>query len=435
MNVWAVAILVALLLELSLGLAADWLNLRALTSTVPAELRDLYDPERYRRAQAYARARTRFGIVTSVVDLALLLGFWFAGGFDGLDQAVRALELGPVATGLIFFAALGLAHQLLRLPVRWWSTFVIEARFGFNRTSPRTFWADAAKGALLAALVGAPLLAAILWIFDRAGSHAWLYCWGASTLFLVGLQYVGPTWIMPLFNRFEPLAEGELKEAILAYARAVRFPVEGVFLVDGSRRSTKGNAFFTGFGRSRRIALFDTLVKQLGTRELVAVLAHEIGHAKRRHVVQGMGLAIAELGAVFFLLSLALESRGLFAAFFVAEPSLHAGLVLFGLALTPVELTLSIGLHALSRKHEREADEFAAQTTGSGEPLVSGLRRLSAESLSNLTPHPFYVLLHYSHPPLADRVRALARWTEATVTGAEGSTVAATDESRGAPAR
>ena len=169
MNVWAVAILVALLLELSLGLAADWLNLRALTSTVPAELRDLYDPERYRRAQAYARARTRFGIVTSVVDLALLLGFWFAGGFDGLDQAVRALELGPVATGLIFFAALGLAHQLLRLPVRWWSTFVIEARFGFNRTSPRTFWADAAKGALLAALVGAPLLAAILWIFELSG--------------------------------------------------------------------------------------------------------------------------------------------------------------------------------------------------------------------------------------------------------------------------
>ncbi|HYC21721.1 MAG TPA: M48 family metallopeptidase [Candidatus Bathyarchaeia archaeon] len=435
MNLWAAAIVAALLVELGLRLVADWLNLRALDSGVPVEFRDVYDPERYRRTQAYTRARTHFGIVTSVIDLAVLLAFWFAGGFGLLDRTLRALGLGPIATGLLFFAALGLGQQLVHLPARWWSTFVIEERFGFNRTSRRTFWADLARGALLAMVVGAPLLAAILWLFARAGAHAWLYCFLASTLFLVGLQYVAPTWILPLFNRFEPLAEGELKDAILSYARAVRFPVQGVFLIDGSRRSTKGNAFFTGFGRRRRIALFDTLVEQLGTSELVAVLAHEIGHAKRRHVLWGMAVAVAQLGVVFFLLSIALESRGLFAAFFVAEPSVHAGLVLFGLVLAPIELVLSIGLLALSRRHEREADEFAARTIGSGAPLASGLKRLSAESLSNLTPHPLHVLLHYSHPPLVARVRALAGATAAAATDAERSPGAARRESPGAQAR
>ena len=269
-----------------------------------------------------------------------------------------------------------------------------------------TFWADLGKGALLATLLGGPLLAAVLWLFLRAGSAAWLWCWAVSTVFVVGVQFVAPTWIMPLFNRFTPLADGPLRDALLGYARTVAFPLEDVFVIDGSRRSTKGNAFFTGFGRHKRVALFDTLVERLAPAELLAVVAHEIGHYKRHHVVTGMALAVLHMGAVFFLLSFVLASPGLFAAFSLDGPSVHAGLVLFGLLLTPVEVVLSVVLHALSRRHEHEADAFAAATTG-GEPLATGLMRLSADSLANLSPHPLVVALHHSHPPVLERVRTL----------------------------
>jgi STE24 endopeptidase len=224
----------------------------------------------------------------------------------------------------------------------------------------------------------------------------------------VGVELVAPTWILPLFNRFTPL-DGALRDTILAYARSVGFPLEGVFVIDGSRRSTKANAFFTGFGRRKRIALFDTLVETLQPDEVVAVVAHEVGHYKRRHVLQGTVLGIVHLGAMFFLLALLLPRRPLFEAFFVAEPSVWAGLVLFGLLATPVELVLSVLLHAWSRRNEYAADRFAAGTTGTGERLATALKRLSADSLSHLTPHPLYVALHYSHPPVLARIRALRR--------------------------
>jgi STE24 endopeptidase len=404
---WAAVVLAALVLQLALELAADVLNLRALAPDVPPSLRGLYDAERYRRAQEYTRSRIRFGMVAAVLDLALLVAFWFAGGFAALDVRARGLGGGPVGTGLVFVGLLAAGWALVHLPLRWWSTFVIEARFGFNRTTPATFWADVAKGLVLATLLGGPLLAAVLWLFVHAGGRAWVWGWLVATAFVVALQFVAPTWIMPLFNRFAPLGDGRLRDAILAYARAVGFPLEGVFVIDGSRRSTKANALFTGFGRHKRVALFDTLLQTLDPAELVAVVAHEVGHYQRRHIVQGMALAVLHLGAMLFLLARVLARPELYAAFFVAQPSVHAGLVLFALVLSPVELVLSVPLHALSRRNERAADAFAAATTGSGEPLARGLERLSADSLSNPTPHPLYVALHYSHPPLAERVRAL----------------------------
>ena len=407
MNPYAVIIVAALGLEFGLDLLADVLNLRALSPTLPPEFRHVYDPERYRRSQAYTRARTRFGIVTTAVNLALVLAFWLGGGFDRLDQALRALGLGSIATGLLFVGALGLARIAVNLPFRWWSTFVVEERFGFNRTTPATFWADLGKGLILAALLGGPLLVAILWLLERAGSRAWLWCWLASAMFVVGVEFVAPTWIMPLFNRFTPLADGTLRDALLAYARAVGFPLDGVFVIDGSRRSTKANAFFTGFGRRKRVALFDTLLATLDPGELVAVVAHEVGHYKRGHVVKGTVLAIAQMGMAFFLLSFFLESRGLFAAFFMQARSVYAGLVFFTLLSAPLELALSFAVHAFSRRNEYEADAFAAETTGAAERLASGLMRLSADTLANLTPHPLYVALHYSHPPVLARIRAL----------------------------
>ncbi|HUE29353.1 MAG TPA: M48 family metallopeptidase [Verrucomicrobiae bacterium] len=407
MNLWAAVILAALLLDFAVERLADVLNLGHLGRTLPPELRDAYDADRYHRAQGYARARTRFGILVATVDLAALLAFWFARGFDRLDQGVRGLGLGGIASGLVFIGALGLARAVLALPFGWWSTFVIEERFGFNRTTPRTFCADVAKGALLALALGGPLLAAVLWLLAAAGARAWLWCWLASALFLTGVQVIAPTWILPLFNRFTPLPEGRLREAILAYARGVGFPLEDVFVIDGSRRSTKGNAFFTGFGRHKRVALFDTLIERLEPGELVAVLAHEVGHYRRGHVVIGLVLAIAQLGLVFWLLSLCLARPGLFAAFFMHERPLYAGIVFCALLFTPAERVLAIVLHAIARRHEAAADAFAVATTGTGERLASALKRLAADALTNPTPHPLHVALHHSHPPVLARVRAL----------------------------
>ena len=408
MNRWAALILAALLLDFGVERLADVLNLRSLGRPLPTELRDVYDGDRYRRAQRYTRARTRFGMLVATVDLAALLAFWFARGFDRLDQAVRGLGLGAIATGLVFIGALAAARLVLTLPFRWWSTFVIEERFGFNRTTPRTFWTDMVKGGVLAVALGGPLLAAVLWLFTAAGARAWLWCWLLSALYLIGVELIAPAWILPLFNRFTPLPEGRLREAILAYARAVGFPLEDVFVIDGSRRSAKGNAFFTGFGRHRRVALFDTLIERLDPGEVVAVLAHEVGHWRRRHVLIGLGLAIAQLGLVFWLLSLCLGRHGLFAAFFMRERSIWAGLVLCTFLLVPVGRALAVVLLAISRRHEVAADAFAVATTGTGERLASALRRLAADALSNPTPHPLHVTLHHSHPPLLARVRALA---------------------------
>jgi len=407
MNVYGIIILAALAIGYLLELAGDLLNLRALRREPPEELGDLYDPEEYARSQAYNRARTRLGIVASTVDLAALLVFWFAGGFQLLDAWLRGFGFGPVVTGVLFIGVLVVAKGLLDLPFGVYSTFVVEERFGFNRTTPRTFVLDLAKGLLLSAALGAPIVALVLFFFERAGDAAWLYCWLVTTAFTLFFLFVFPTWIMPLFNKFEPLEEGELRDALFAYARSVDFGLGGIFVVDGSRRSSKANAFFTGFGRNKRIALFDTLVEKHPVRELVAVLAHEVGHYKLGHVFKNLAVSIAHSGVLFFLLSIFLEHRGLYDAFFMERTSVYAGLVFFGLLYAPIELVLSLVLNLQLRRHEYQADRFAVETTGEPEAMASALRRIAADSLSNLTPHPFYVFLNASHPPVLQRLRAI----------------------------
>lgn len=409
MNAYALLILVAILAQEALALVAELLNLRALRAAPPPGFEHVYDAERYARSQEYTRVRTRFAFLPQALDLALLLGFWFAGGFAWLDGWARGLGLGPVGTGLVFIGALVLAKGLVDLPFRYHSIFAIEERFGFNKSTRATFWADTFKGLALALVLGTPLLAAILWFFERTGSSAWLWCWGVTVLFTLFVQFIAPTWIFPLFNKFVPLEEGELRAAVLAYARKVAFPLEGLFVIDGSRRSTKANAFFTGLGRRKRVALFDTLVETHSPAELVAVVAHEIGHYKKGHILKGLGLAFVQSGVVFGLLAVCLRQEGLFRAFGVAQPSVHAGLVFFSFLYGPLALVFSLGMQAFSRRNEFEADAFARETTGDAEPLVSALERIAADSLSNLTPHPLYVVLHHSHPPLVERVRALRR--------------------------
>lgn len=407
MNAIAIIILAALLVDYVLEVTGSLLNLRALKLEPPYSLQDIYEPEEYRRSQQYTRARTRFGLITSTFSLIVLLAFWFAGGFNWFDQVVRAWGFVPLVNGLLFIAILLIAQQVISLPFDVYSTFVIEERFGFNKTTVRTYISDLLKGLALTLVLGGLLLAAVLALFQYVGTLAWLYCWAAVTLFSLVMQYISPNLIMPLFNKFTPLEDGELKESILTYARSVDFPVKNISVMDGSRRSSKTNAFFTGFGRNKKIALFDTLIAKHTVPEMVAVLAHEIGHYKKKHILQGTLLSIVHNGILFFLLSLFLNSSVLFEAFYMEQQSIYAAMLFFGLLYTPVELVLSIGLQAFSRRHEYQADRFAAETTGSPQYLADALKKLSATNLSNLTPHPFYVFLNYSHPALLQRLQTI----------------------------
>ena len=407
MNPFLAIILAALIIEFILGLAANLLNLRALNPSPPVALDDVYKPEEYRNSQEYTRATTRFEILTSSFKLIVLLAFWFAGGFDWLDQVVRDWEFVATLTGVLYIGTLLIGYIVLTLPFSIYATFVIEERFGFNKTTPRTFVADRVKALALALLLGAPLLAAVLAFFEYAGPLAWLYCWTAVSLFTLVLSFVAPRWIMPLFNKFTPMEAGELKEAIVEYARSVDFTFDKIFLMDGSKRTGHSNAFFTGFGRNKRIALFDTLVEKHTVAEIVAVVAHEVGHYKKKHIQQSMVVGIVHTGVVFFLLSVFLDSRGLYDAFYMDEMSLYAGFLFFGLLYTPIELLLSIATQMVSRRNEYAADRWAIDTIDEAESLVAGLKRLSAGNLSNLAPHPFYVFLNHSHPPLLQRIQAI----------------------------
>ncbi len=410
MNAFFFIILAALVLEFALDIVANSLNLKALRSEAPPELKGVYEPEEYLKSQGYTRTTTRFHFVTTTFNLALLLGFWLAGGFDYLDGVVRAPGLHVVVTGVLYIGILLIAYLLISIPFSVYSTFVIEERFGFNKTTRGTFVRDQLKGLALALVLGAPLLAGVIAIFEYAGSLAWLYCWVAVSLFILGLQFVAPTWIMPLFNKFNPMESGDLRDAILDYARSVDFTVANIFVMDGSKRSSKANAFFTGFGPNKRIALFDTLVENHTVPEMVAVLAHEIGHYKKKHILQGMVISVLHMGVLFFLLSIFLSAGSLYDAFFMEHQSTYAGILFFVLLYTPIEVVMSIVLHVISRRHEHDADRWSVETFEKPQSLIDALKKLSADNLSNLAPHPFFVFLNYTHPPLLQRVEAIQHY-------------------------
>ena len=411
MNGYLLFILSVLLLGYLIELLVALLNLRSLNPELPAEFDGVYDRDQYARSQEYTRVHTRFSLVQSTVSLVVTLGFILAGGFNLVDLVVRGFGLGPIPTGLLFTGLLALLATLLNLPFSVYSTFVIEQRFGFNTTTVATYLLDLLKTVLLAALLGGPLLAAILWLFEASGPMAWLLCWGAAVVFILVVQFLAPVVIMPLFNTFTPLAEGELKEAITRYAAAQRFALQGIYTMDGSKRSTRANAFFTGFGRFRRIVFFDTLMEKLSPAEIVAVLAHEMGHYKLRHIPMMLALSILQMGIMFFILSLFLGNQGLFAAFGMEQVSIYASLVFFGFLYAPISTLLGIGFNVFSRRNEYQADRYAARTLAEhgSEALIGGLKRLSVSNLSNLTPHPLHVFLNYSHPPVLARIEALRR--------------------------
>lgn len=388
---------------------ANWLNLKSLKPALPSDFKGVYDEAEYQRLTDYTAVTARFEFLESTFMLAVQLIFWFCGGYQWLDEAVRMVHQQIVFSGLLFIGSLWIGATILALPWDLYETFVIEEKFGFNKTTLSTFICDKLKTLVVGCLLGGSLLSVVLMVFQQGGPLAWLYAWLCASVFLVGFAYLAPAIILPMFNKFVPLEDGELKSAIMGYAAAVRFPIGGIFVMDGSKRSTKANAFFTGFGKNRRIALFDTLIANHTIKELVAVIAHEVGHFKHRHVVQHLGVAIANIGIFLYCASRFINAHGLFEAFGVKTLSVYCGLALFLVFYNPLIRCLSIAQSIQTRRHEYAADRFAVETTRDPQGMIDALKKLSKANLTNLAPHPLYVILYHSHPPILKRIEAIRK--------------------------
>jgi STE24 endopeptidase len=407
MNPYLIFIFAVILAGYVIDLTVAIVNLRSLDPHLPEEFDKLYDRERYKKSQNYTRVTTTFSMVRETVSTAFTVAFILISGFNWVDGLARGFGMGTIVTGVIFTAILLLLTTFAEIPFSIYTTFVIEDRFGFNRTTPATFILDMAKGMVLTAVVGGPVLALVLWFFEKGGSWAWFYCWIGVVSVMMIIQFIAPVWIMPLFNKFTPLDAGELKEAVTDYAAREQFKIQGIYTMDGSKRSTKLNAFFTGFGQFRRIVFFDTLVEKLSVGEIVAVLAHEMGHNKLKHVFKMLAASIVQIGIMFLILSAFINNRGLFDAFGMTHVSIYASLVFFGFLYSPISMLLSVIFNIFSRRHEFQADRYALTSTGELEMMISALKKLSVTNLSNLTPHPLHVFLNYSHPPVLERIKAL----------------------------
>ncbi len=388
----------------------EWLNLSALKPEIPAEFEGVYDAEKYAKSQAYLRENTRVDMVTGVIKTSVLIAFILLGGFRWIFDVAVGVSDHLILQGLVFVGLLMLLSSVWGLPFQIYDTFVIEEKYGFNKTTPKTFVLDFIKGLLLGVVIGAPLFAALIYFFDTAGGNAWWICWVVVTVVQLFLMYVAPVVILPLFNKFEPLEDGELRSALESYADEQGFQLSGLFKIDGSKRSTRANAYFTGFGKNRRIALYDTLIDNHSQDELVAILAHEVGHAKCKHIHKQLLIGILSTGFLFGLLQHFIQQPGLYEAFGLpgeSPPPIYAGLIFFSFLYTPIAALLGILTSVLSRKFEYEADAFAVRTTRGANPLIQGLKKLSVDNLSNLTPHPWMVFLEYSHPPVLQRIQAM----------------------------
>lgn len=381
-------------------------NLRSLQKDIPDEIAKFYDRGRYVKSLDYNKERTRFSFVTSGFSFFLSMGMLLSGGFGWLDDALREYIANPMLLAILFFGVLMLASDILTWPFQLYATFVIEERFGFNKTTPRTFFLDKLKGYLLAAIIGAPLLALLIYLVRSIGPDFWIWFAIIASVFVLFMNMFYTTLILPLFNRLTPLADGDLKSAIQQFARKVDFPLDNIFVIDGSKRSSKANAFFSGIGRKKKIVLYDTLIEKHTTDELVAVLAHEVGHYKKKHIVVGMMLSVVQIFLTMFILSLMVYNENLSLALGGSQQSIHLNLIAFSILFAPISGFTGLFMTAYSRRNEYEADAYARETF-SGPALADALKKLSVDSLSNLYPHPWYVFFHYSHPPLLTRLRAL----------------------------
>ena len=386
----------------------DALNAKRYSDPIPQELHDVYDQEDYLKSQRYKKANDRFSSIASSISLIVTLLFFYLDGFAFVDEWARTFSDNSIIIALIFFGSIMFASDLLSTPFGYYHTFIIEEKYGFNKTSLKTFFLDKIKGWLMSAVLGGLLLSIIIWFYESAGSNFWIYAWGIITVFVLFMNLFYARLIVPLFNKQTPLSDGSLKTKIKDYAQKVGFQLDKIVVIDGSKRSTKANAYFSGFGSEKRVTLFDTLINDLEEEEIVAVLAHEVGHYKRKHILFNLIMSTLIMGFTFWVLSLLIGSPLLSEALNVSTPSFHIGLIAFGILYSPISELTGLVMNFISRKFEYQADNYAKETFD-GAPLISGLKKLNKNSLSNLTPHPAYVFVHYSHPTLLQRYVNLTR--------------------------
>lgn len=390
-----------------LDFVANYLNIKHLKLDIPSQFNGVYDQEKYQKSQEYLKSKTTFSIISSIVNLGVLFVIFETGFLNIIDIWSRSYSLGAIYTGLLFFSAYFLVTLVISIPFSIYNTFSIEARFGFNTTTVKTFILDKIKGLILSALFGLPLLALVLYFFSFLTPYTWLYVWIAISAFQLVMLYIYPSFIMPLFNKFEPLKNQGLKEKIVQCASDLSFPVKDIFEMDGSKRSKKSNAFFAGFGRSRRVVFFDTLLNNHSDDEILGIFAHEVGHYKCKHLFKQITLSIGSLGLTLYLLNMFLLNTQIFSDFGIQYASVYMSLLFFSFLITPLNVALGIFSSILSRKFEFEADAFAVKTTENKDAMIQALKTLSVDNLSNLTPHPVKVFLEYSHPPVLDRIKAI----------------------------
>ncbi|MEN8913940.1 MAG: M48 family metallopeptidase [Polaribacter sp.] len=384
------------------------LNAKHYNDKIPFELADVYDEKEYQKSQAYKKKNAQFSKITSLFSITLTLFFFFLDGFKYVDDFARNFTENPILVALIFFGIILIGSDLLTTPFSYYKTFVIEESFGFNKSTKALFWIDKIKGLVMSSFLGGGILALIIEFYQIFGENFWVYAWILMALFTLFMNLFYAKLIVPLFNKQTPLENGELKTAIEAYAKKVGFKLDAIFVIDGSKRSTKANAYFSGFGSQKRITLFDTLINDLEIPEIVAVLAHEVGHYKKKHILFNLFTSLLLTGFMLFLLSLFINMPLFSEALGVANPSFHIGLIAFGILYTPVSEITGIFMNYISRIFEYQADNYAKETN-TAIPLISALKKLSKNSLSNLTPHPAYVFMHYSHPTLFERIQNLKK--------------------------
>jgi STE24 endopeptidase len=389
----------------------DYLNSTFWSNELPKELEDIYDSDKYRKSQDYEKTKHRFSLIVNTISFVIILFILFFKGFGLLDDFIRQYTDNSILLALLFFGIIGLVADILSIPFSAYGTFVIEEKFGFNKTTVRTFILDKIKGLILGAVIGGGLLSLIVWIYDTTANMFWVYVWIVLSIFSIFMTMFYSILIVPIFNKQTPLDQGELRDAIEKFAQKAGFKLKNIYVINGSKRSKKSNAYFSGLGTKKRIVLYDTLIKNHTIEELVAVLAHEIGHYKKKHILLNIVLSVAQTGLMLFVLSLFIQkdsslSLSLAQSLGAKESSFYIGILAFGLLYSPISLLLGIIMNAISRKHEFEADHFSGEKYNP-ESLQSALKKLSVDNLSNLNPHPYYVFVYYSHPTLLQRLKAL----------------------------
>jgi STE24 endopeptidase len=384
----------------------DHLNSLMWSDTLPEKLHGICDAEEYRKSQLYHKDNNKLSFWSSSFNLLIIVAMIIAGGFAFVDNVARAITNHPVLISLMFFGIIGFASDIINIPFSIYDTFVIEKRYGFNTMTVRTFITDHIKSWFIAILVGAPVLGLITWFYYKTGRNFWWYAWGLITVFSVFMNLFYSELIVPLFNKQMPLPEGPLRTMIEAFSQKTGFKLRNIYIIDGSKRSTKANAYFSGFGPKKRIVLYDTLQKQLSEEEIVAVLAHEIGHYKKKHVLLNLLFSLLTTGVMLFLLSLVVNNPSFSLALGSKISSFHLGLIVFGILYSPLSLLIGLLTNYISRKNEFAADRFVVDNF-KPDLLAEGLKKLSVKNLSNMMPHPAYVFFHYSHPPLLQRLEKL----------------------------